>query len=159
MCVLSHLCFDQPPKLPGRITVPSFTWEGSSWVRLPTQGFGDEEKASPKRFPTRFLGKSQGSTCRSLEITGARLCGAHSSDFQDAPVAGRVGLPLCTQPSPQPWPCWGGMLDRTLHFCPGVTLIGFNPYGPAGLCPPGTADLPRQSSALPLDNPAPEHNV
>lgn len=51
------------------------------------------------------------------------------------------------------------MLDYTLYLCPRVTLIGFNPYGLAGLCPPGTADLPRQGSALLLDNPAPEHNV
>ena len=106
MRVLTHLCFDQPPKLPGRIIVPSFTWEGSSWVRLPTQGFGDEEQASPKRFPARFLGKARAAPAgvlKSLEqdcvgltaVTSRMLQGVEGLAFPSAhnphPSLGHVG--------------------------------------------------------------------
>ena len=36
-------------------------------MRLPTQGFGDEEQASPKRFPTRFLGTARTAPAGVLE--------------------------------------------------------------------------------------------
>ena len=36
-------------------------------MRLPTQGFGDEEQASPKRFSTRFLGTARAAPAGGLE--------------------------------------------------------------------------------------------
>lgn len=88
----------------------------------PTQGFGDEEQASPKTFSTRFLGTARAAPAGGLESLEHDCVGLTEVTSRMLQWVEGLAFPLHTT-STSALAMLGRnvgseILDQTLHLCP-----------------------------------------